>query len=85
MGEASNAILAQRKYETCGTCQHTGINPHHMDMVECFGVPPIPTVVGMAQGLSGPEPYIQPLRPMLPRGGRACSLHVRAKAILEMN
>lgn len=81
----AKALIPPKKHPTCGECEHTGFNPHHVDLVECFGAPPTPVVLGHQQGLRGPEPFIQPCRPMLPRGTRACSLFERANAVIGLN
>lgn len=81
----AKSLIPPKVYPTCGECEHTGLNPHHMDLLECFGAPPVPVVLGHTQGLRGPEPFIQPCRPMLPRSTRACSLFKRASAVLRMD
>lgn len=63
----------------CGNCTYSDPikGPIAHPSVECFGVPPTPVVIGMKQGLGGPEAAIELLRPRLQANARACALWVQ--------
>lgn len=65
--------------ERCGNCKFGQGVPQNLQFVECFGLPPSPTFLGVSPA---PPPHppgslqtrVENLRPQLPRITRGCSL-----------
>jgi len=66
---------------TCGDCVHWKQGPTDPTnlgapkMGQCRAVPPVPVVVGFNQSVSGPQPMIQSVFPMLLEWSPACGMH----------
>lgn len=70
----SDLIIRAPTQTTCGNCEF-GANVQ-IGVVECFGVPPTPVLMGARQNLAGQqEANIQLLRPRLDATTAACALH----------
>lgn len=76
MSEPLSPIKIQIPPKTCDTCKHGEKQAN--DSIICFGSPPVPVMLGQRPNRFGQGMDIQMenVRPILPKGMRACSLHV---------
>lgn len=82
---ASPPTVLLETHPTCATCVHAELNPQDITMINCWGSPPIPVVVGGGQDQLGRMALnVQVLRPVSqPRTARGCALHKPKPAILR--
>lgn len=67
----------------CGTCQHTALVPNNVAMIECYGAPPTPVVLGgQPDALGRMQLNIDVLRPLLNRNTRACAIWKPKKSLV---
>lgn len=70
-------------HDRCSTCAYSELNPQDMNLVNCWGSPPIPIVLGGQQMAGQVQLNVQVLRPVaVPRHGRGCALH-KKKTMIE--
>lgn len=81
----SQPIVLAEPFEHCATCMHAELNVQDVNMINCWGAPPVPVVLGGGQDALGRMALnVQVLRPVSqPRNTRACALHKAKPAIIS--
>lgn len=75
-------VMEPPEAETCGNCHYGKLFPQRLGIVECWGAPPVPTVIGGRPGLAGQvEMTVELLRPQIDSRCSGCALW-RAKSKL---
>lgn len=61
-------------FPKCGTCRFAQA-PFKNGMADCFGMPPVPMILGVTPGPIGPQIQMEVFSPKVREGRPACSLH----------